>query len=98
MPAMPEVTPQRGPAWTWWLCGLLLLATMLNYMDRMTLSLSAPYIYADPNFGEDPLMFGLTDSLFAIAFACGALIVGMMVDRWNVRWIYPTALVLWSSA
>ena len=30
-----------GPAWSWWVCGLLLLATMLNYMDRQTLSQTA---------------------------------------------------------
>src|SRR5436309_3120428 len=32
---------ERSPAWRWWVCGLLLLATMLNYMDRQTLSQSA---------------------------------------------------------
>src|SRR5262249_45997692 len=25
-------------AWKWWVCGLLLLATMINYMDRLTIN------------------------------------------------------------
>ena len=27
--------------WKWWVCSLLLLATMINYMDRMTLNQAA---------------------------------------------------------
>ena len=40
----PETTTNAGAqdskstAWVWWVSGLLLLATMLNYMDRQTLS------------------------------------------------------------
>ena len=39
---MPEISspapPPRGAFWKWWVCGLLLLATMINYMDRLTLN------------------------------------------------------------
>ena len=28
----------RSRSWAWWVSGLLLLATMLNYMDRQTLA------------------------------------------------------------
>ena len=38
---MTAVHGERSTAWRWWVCGLLLLATMLNYMDRQTLSQSA---------------------------------------------------------
>ena len=39
--SMPPSEPDRGQAWRWWVCCLLLLATMINYMDRLTLNLLA---------------------------------------------------------
>ena len=34
----------RSRAWAWWICGLLMLATVVNYMDRQTLSVTAKRI------------------------------------------------------
>ena len=49
----PDVAlPPRSPAWKWWVCGLLLLATMLNYMDRLTLNLSSKLILTDLELNE----------------------------------------------
>jgi hypothetical protein len=31
-------------AWKWWICGLLLLASAINYMDRQTLANAAVHI------------------------------------------------------
>src|SRR5262245_49625170 len=31
----------RPAAWRWWVCGLLLFASMINYMDRQTLANAA---------------------------------------------------------
>jgi ACS family hexuronate transporter-like MFS transporter len=99
-PAMPTPSDVSAPphrsSRPWWICGLLLLATMLNYMDRQTLSLTADGIFGE--FGRSPFLFGLADSVFAVAFALGALAVGWMADRWSVRWIYPAAVCLWSVA
>src|SRR5262245_30029597 len=88
--------PARPPSWRWWICGLLLLATMLNYMDRLTLNLTAVRIMEA--FRLDERDYGLLESAFAYAFALGAIISGWMVDRWNVRWIYALAVLAWSTA
>ena len=32
---------ELSQSWRWMICGLILLATMLNYMDRQTLSQAA---------------------------------------------------------
>jgi ACS family hexuronate transporter-like MFS transporter len=69
---------------------------MLNYMDRQTLSLTVEDIYEE--LGRSPTMYGLTESAFAVAFALGALLTGWMADRWNIFWIYPTAVLVWSLA
>jgi hypothetical protein len=37
----------RNPAWVWWVCGVLLLASALNYMDRQTLANVAPRILSE---------------------------------------------------
>jgi ACS family hexuronate transporter-like MFS transporter len=86
----------RRPAWKWWVCGLLLLATMLNYMDRLTLNQSAKRIKDE--FGLSNKQYGELDQKFSYAFAFGALVLGFVADRCNVRWFYPTAVLAWSLA
>jgi ACS family hexuronate transporter-like MFS transporter len=88
--------PVRGPAWKWWVCGLLLLATMLNYMDRLTLNLTALRILDDFCLTEKD--YGRIESAFAVAFALGAVVAGWLADRWNVRWLYAGAVLGWSLA
>jgi ACS family hexuronate transporter-like MFS transporter len=86
----------RRPAWKWWVCGLLLLATMLNYMDRLTLNQTARRIKAE--FALNNEQYGQIESAFAVAFALGALVAGWLADRWNVRGLYPVAVLAWSLA
>src|SRR5437762_4470895 len=88
--------PSRGRAWKWWVCGLLLLATMINYMDRLTLNQMAPRIKDELHLRNE--QYGEIERAFGIAFAVGILIVGWTADRWNVRWIYPATLLGWSTA
>jgi ACS family hexuronate transporter-like MFS transporter len=98
---MPEVASRlphsaRGPQWKWWICGLLFLATVINYMDRQTLSQTAKNIKDELRLKNEE--YGYLEFGFGTAFALGALAVGWTADRWNVRWIYPAALLGWSAA
>jgi ACS family hexuronate transporter-like MFS transporter len=63
-------------------------------MDRMALNQTAYRIknYFDLNNQQ----YGLLEGTFSFAFAIGALVVGMIVDRANVRWIYPIIVLGWS--
>jgi ACS family hexuronate transporter-like MFS transporter len=88
--------PNRGPAWKWWVCGLLLLATMVNYMDRLTLNLMSKPIMEECGLG--PRQYGQLESAFGVAFALGAILFGWLVDRWSVRRLYAAAVLLWSLA
>jgi ACS family hexuronate transporter-like MFS transporter len=88
--------PARHPAWKWAVCLMLLLATMLNYMDRLTVAQLSKEIISE--FGLTETDYGSIDAVFSIAFALGALLFGIMVDKWNVWWIYPTAVAAWSAA
>jgi ACS family hexuronate transporter-like MFS transporter len=74
----------------------LLLATMLNYMDRLTLNLTSALVMR--SFDLDAGDYGQLESVFAFAFALGSITFGWLADRINVRWLYPAALLVWSAA
>ncbi len=82
-------------SWHWWVSGLLLLATMINYMDRQTLSNLAPRISVQ--FSLSNVQYGNIEFVFGIAFALGSLFFGIVADKVSVRWLYPAILVAWSA-
>jgi ACS family hexuronate transporter-like MFS transporter len=88
--------PPRRPSWKWLVCGLLLLATMLNYMDRLTINLTAVEIKREMGLNDE--QYGKIERAFGIGFAIGALFMGWSADRWTVRWLYPVAVLAWSAA
>lgn len=93
---MSGLPGERSPAWRWWVCGLLLLATMLNYMDRQTLSQSAPDITKELGLSNED--YGTLELAFGLAFAVGGITLGFVADRVSLRWLYPAVLIAWSSA
>src|SRR5947209_1900157 len=86
----------RGGAWKWWICGLLMLATMINYMDRLTLNQASTRVKRELQLDNE--QYGLVESAFSFAFAAGSLLMGWTADRWRVRWVYPITLLGWSIA
>lgn len=87
---------RNSATWTWTVCGLLLLATMLNYMDRQTLSQTAPDIKNELHWNDE--QYGNLELMFGLAFAAGGLLTGFLVDKISVRWMYPIVLIGWSLA
>ena len=94
-PPPPPPPPHASP-WRWWVCGLLMLATVVNYMDRMALNQTASRIMRA--LGMNNEQYGLLESAFSLAFAAGALGTGYLVDRVNVRRVYPVVVLGWSAA
>lgn len=85
----------RGSSWRWWISGLLLLATMINYMDRQTLAnLSVRITDEFQLTGEQ---YGTIESVFGVAFAIGSIVFGILADRFSVYFVYPFVLVAWSA-
>ena len=85
----------RPPSWRWAVCGLLLLATMLNYMDRQTLSQMATDVSRELRLSNED--YGKLERGFGLAFATGGIVTGVLVDRVGVRWVYPAILLAWSA-
>ncbi len=86
----------RGAVWTWTVCGLLLLASAINYMDRQTLAGASVRISRE--FHLTQTQYGEIESVFGYAFAAGSVVFGWMADRFPVRWVYPGVLMAWSIA
>ena len=84
-------------AWAWGLCWLMFASTVLNYMDRQTITLvkdqiaSAFAIKSDVDFGWILAAFSMTYALFQVP-------AGYLVDRWDLRWSYAAAVAWWSLA
>lgn len=80
----------------WLICGVLLLATMLNYMDRQALAVTLPTLKQQFHLAESRV--GMIEGCFGYAFAVGSLGFGLLADRWGPRWLYPGVLIGWSLA
>jgi MFS transporter, ACS family, hexuronate transporter len=94
---MNASAPASRPAsWKWWICGLLLLASAINYMDRQTLANAATRITTE--FSLNQKQYGNLEFAFGWAFAVGSILFGMLADKFPLRWLYPAVLFLWSGA
>ncbi len=78
------------------MCGLLLLASAINYMDRQTLAGASVRISRE--FGLTQTGYGQVEAVFGYAFAAGSLVFGWMADRMGIRGLYAGVLVMWSVA
>src|SRR6185369_14662381 len=86
--------PSRSKSWRWGVCILLLLATTINYMDRVTLANTAKRVKAEFSLSNE--QYGSIEEGFSYAFAGGSLLFGLLADRINIRFLYPAVLILWS--
>ena len=82
--------------WPWVVCGVLLLATMLNYMDRQALAVTLPRLKVEFHLAEGRV--GILEGCFGFAFAFGAVFFGWLADRWGPKLLYPIVLSGWSLA
>lgn len=90
------MTSARPGWWKWWICGLLLMASAINYMDRQTLATAATRITTEFNLRQE--QYGNLEFAFGWAFAVGSIIFGILADRFSLRMLYPLVLFLWSAA
>lgn len=89
-------TPSRSSAWAWSLCLVLFASTLLNYANRFAFTQNAVPIKSE--FGLSDEQYGGINARFAIGFACGGLLFGILADLISVRWLFPAVVLLWSLA
>jgi len=78
----------------WYIGGLLFLSTVINYIDRQTLSVLAPYLKAEYTWTNSD--FALVLIAFRVAYALGQTVAGRVIDRLGTRNGLSLA-VLWYS-
>ncbi|WP_414704401.1 MFS transporter [Pseudomonas sp. UBA4194] len=90
------VVPQRLPTRRrWFMLSLLLIATIINYVDRVNISIAAPFMAKD--LGLDKIQMGLIFSAFAWTYAFALVPAGFIADRFGSRFTYGVSLISWSA-
>lgn len=80
----------------WSIVGLLFIASLINYLDRATISISLPLIAHDLHLG--PESKGVLLSAFFWSYALMQIPIGWSADRFNLKWLYAGTFALWSFA
>jgi ACS family hexuronate transporter-like MFS transporter len=80
----------------WYIGGLLFLSTVINYIDRQTLSVLAPYIKEEFQWSNTD--FAMLIIAFRIAYAGGQTISGRLLDRVGTRLGLTISVAFYSVA
>lgn len=67
----------------WYIGGLLVTATIINYIDRQTLSVSGHRIKLDLHLSQ--IQYGHAVQMFLLAYTVFYVLSGFLVDRWGTR-------------
>src|SRR5436309_13814117 len=80
----------------WWIISLIFLATLINYIDRLTISVLAPVITHD--LGLTNTEFGSILTWFLLAYTISQGLSGKLYDRIGTKRGFVSSIVLWSIA
>src|SRR6201987_4177168 len=75
--------PRPIPSLRWWIGGLLFASTVINYINRQTLALLAPFLTQEYNWSHTDYANLLIS--FRIAYALGQTACGRFIDRVGTR-------------
>jgi MFS family permease len=80
----------------WTIACLLGFGVLVNYFDRVNLSVSHAALYA--TFGISNVVFGYLSSAYNLTYAICQLPIGVLLDRFGVRRVGRISTLLWSVA
>jgi len=75
---------------------LLFAASLINYLDRAAISFALPLISSDFHLTAQDK--GVLLSSFFWSYSLMQLPIGWAADRFNLRWLYAGAFIIWSLA
>jgi len=78
----------------WWIGGLLFASTVINYIDRQTLSVLGPYLKIQYQWNNQ--QFATIVIAFRVAYSVGQTVAGRFIDRIGTR-KGLTITVIWYS-
>jgi len=80
---------------------MLCLVTIINYVDRQTLSVVAPYLQkpvADGGLGITPQEYGFIGTCFLVMYVLGQGLGGIIMDKLGTKMGFSLILTWWSLA
>jgi ACS family hexuronate transporter-like MFS transporter len=80
----------------WWIVGLLFLATVINYIDRQTLSILSATLRKELNLTDAD--YANVVSAFLFSYLIMYTVSGRLIDRFGVRWTVAGCVAWWSIA
>jgi len=80
----------------WWIIGLIFLATLINFIDRLTVSILGPVIMAQLQLTHS--QFGSITTWFLIAYTASQGLSGKLYDRIGARRGFTISVLVWSIA
>src|SRR5437762_2052632 len=89
-------TTFKVPHLRWWIIGLVFLATLINYLDRLTISVLAPVITADLRLSN--LEYASLGTWFLLAYTISQGLSGRLYDRIGTRRGFTASIIVWSLA
>src|SRR5919112_5354369 len=78
----------------WYIGGLLFLSTVINYIDRQTLSVLAPFLKDEFRWSNSD--FALVVIAFRVAYSIGQTVCGRWLDRVGTRAGLSAAVAFYS--
>src|SRR5207248_1023903 len=78
-----QISARPIPSLRWWIGGLLLASTIINYIDRQTLSLLAPFLKQDYHWTNTD--YANIVIAFRVAYSLGQTLGGRLTDRIGTR-------------
>jgi MFS transporter, ACS family, D-galactonate transporter len=95
---LPQTVESRStvPRRRWRIAFLLAFGVLVNFFDRINLSVSRDALHA--SFGLSLVAFGYLSSAFSWTYAAMQMPAGILLDRWGVRRVGRISALLWSVA
>ena len=87
---------RKIPHLRWWITGMLFLSTVINYVDRQTLSILARTIQDD--LGISDLEYSYVVQAFLLAYTLTFIFAGRITDWLGVRLSLAGFIIWWSLA
>jgi sugar phosphate permease len=84
----------KVPGRRWRIAFLLALGVLVNFFDRINLSVSRDALH--DSFGLSLVAFGYLSSAFSWTYAVMQMPCGVLLDRWGVRRVGRISALLWS--
>src|SRR5437763_7061149 len=78
----------------WYIAALLFTATVINYIDRQTLSIVAPVVTKELHIS--PIEYANILQAFLVAYTLMYLGSGFLVDHWGTRLSLAVFMIWWS--